>query len=238
MKHIWLKINEVLSSDSSNLLQSLVFFSAGFSLYQLFLLGNWRLLYLVPISFVFKEFVVSGYYHRCISHNAWECPKWLEVIFLILGAGFGLGATIGWAAVHREHHDTADIVGVDPHGPTRSLWENITVFRRKPDQKYMEQLWRNPRLRIQGQFYWSIFFVVASLLIMTIGLAEYFFMLFMIYFQLISLNIIGHMPKLIDKMVVFGADINHEMHHDKPWKANTNKFDIAYYTLIKWFPHN
>ena len=237
MKKIWNKTNTFLFLQSDKLLQSLVFFSVGLSLYQLFGLGNWELLYLIPASFILKEYILSAYYHRYISHNAWECPKWLEFILLFLSTGFGLGAAIGWASIHREHHSTSDVIGKDPHGPTRSLWDNITIFSRKPSPRYSVSLYKNKLLYKQAEYYWPVFSVIALFWCMTIGVSEYFFILFMLYLQQVSINIIGHIPNVENKMFLAGSDINHVLHHENPNRAKMRKFDLAYYTLIKWFPH-
>lgn len=230
-------INDLLFLNSTRILQSLVFLSIGFSLFQLFGLGNWELLYLIPISIIIKEYILSAYYHRYISHNSWECPKWLEVILLFLSTGFGLGAAIGWASIHREHHSKSDIVGKDPHGPTRTIWQNIMIFSKKPSIRYGITLYNNKLLHRQAKYYWPIFFVIASFWCMLIGVAEYVFLLSMLYFWQVTINIVGHIPKLEDKMFIFGSDIDHGKHHDKPNKAKLCKYDLAYYTLIKWFPH-
>ena len=55
-------------------------------------------------------------FHRLLSHKSWNAPKWFYK-FGTLSRFYGLtGSSIGWVAVHREHHHHTDKEG-DPHSP-------------------------------------------------------------------------------------------------------------------------
>lgn len=73
---------------------------------------------------------ISIMYHRYLTHKSFEFKpylKWLEYPFSILGALAGTGSTIGWVAVHKQHHRYSDRRG-DPHSPEVLGWK--TLFTR------------------------------------------------------------------------------------------------------------
>ncbi len=69
----------------------------------------------------------TGWMHRSLTHNSYKLSKPLE-----LGArtiAWGIGAnTRDWAAVHRLHHEHADMQG-DPHSPVmQGRWGVLKVL--------------------------------------------------------------------------------------------------------------
>ena len=55
-------------------------------------------------------------FHRQLSHNAFDSPKWVRVLLAIFGSMAAQGGVLYWVATHRRHHihsDTPD----DPHSP-------------------------------------------------------------------------------------------------------------------------
>jgi len=61
-------------------------------------------------------------FHRYLSHKSFKISKWLEYIFSFFGAMGGTGSSIGWVAVHRQHHSHSDVEG-DPHSPRLNGWK-------------------------------------------------------------------------------------------------------------------
>lgn len=55
-------------------------------------------------------------YHRYLSHRSFKMPKWLEYLFTFFGCVGGTGSSIGWVAIHRQHHKHSDDEN-DPHSP-------------------------------------------------------------------------------------------------------------------------
>lgn len=120
---------------------------------------NWLLLIGLPIYgaqvsipallcafFIFGCLGVIVTYHRFHSHGSFSFRwKWLEVLFTMLAMFSGTGSTIGWVAIHRQHHKYADTVN-DPHDhtgigawntlsinyPYRKRWKNVRDLVRKP----------------------------------------------------------------------------------------------------------
>ncbi len=60
-------------------------------------------------------------FHRLLTHRAFYMPRWLEYFFSWFGAMGGTGSSVGWVAIHNEHHHHADRPG-DPHSPEISGW--------------------------------------------------------------------------------------------------------------------
>lgn len=61
-------------------------------------------------------------YHRYLTHKSFSMPKWCEYLFTFFGAMGGTGSSIGWIAVHKEHHRFSDKSG-DPHSPKLLGWK-------------------------------------------------------------------------------------------------------------------
>jgi stearoyl-CoA desaturase (delta-9 desaturase) len=59
--------------------------------------------------------------HRLLSHRSFECPTWLEYLFVSVAAVTGQGSPLLWAANHRIHHAESDQPG-DVHSPRRGFW--------------------------------------------------------------------------------------------------------------------
>ena len=67
-------------------------------------------------------------FHRYLTHRSFKYRyKWMEYLFSFFGAMGGTGSSIGWVAVHNEHHKHTDKEG-DPHGPHLGFW-NVMVPR-------------------------------------------------------------------------------------------------------------
>ena len=64
-------------------------------------------------------------FHRYLTHKSFKFRyKWMEYLFSFFGAIGGTGSSIGWVAVHNEHHKNADQPG-DPHAPHNGFWNVI-----------------------------------------------------------------------------------------------------------------
>ena len=59
--------------------------------------------------------------HRGLTHDAFRMVPWLNRTLSLAAALGGTGSPLGWIAVHREHHATAD-TEEDPHGPGAHGW--------------------------------------------------------------------------------------------------------------------
>jgi fatty-acid desaturase len=105
-------------------------------------------------------------FHRFHSHNSFQFKKkWIEVLFTTLGSLTGSGSALGWAAMHRLHHETPDKVG-DPHAPLNGVWPTLTV-----KYNYHKGMWKNikdlaakPYLVFLHKYYFLILFIYIAVL--------------------------------------------------------------------------
>jgi stearoyl-CoA desaturase (delta-9 desaturase) len=66
--------------------------------------------------YVFGTLGINLCYHRLLTHRGLVVPKWLEHSLAILGICCAEDTPARWVAVHRRHHQHAD-VQEDPHSP-------------------------------------------------------------------------------------------------------------------------
>lgn len=75
--------------------------------------------------YVFGNLGINLCYHRLLTHRGLVCPKWLEHGLAILGVCSMQDTPARWVAVHRRHHEQADLQD-DPHSPlVNFLWGHI-----------------------------------------------------------------------------------------------------------------
>lgn len=55
-------------------------------------------------------------YHRLLSHRSFNCPKFVEYFWVLMGYLAFEGSPIWWATIHRAHHRYVD-TPLDPHSP-------------------------------------------------------------------------------------------------------------------------
>ncbi len=104
-------------------------------------------------------------YHRLLAHKSWKSPKWFEYIGALLGTIGLTGSTIGWVAIHREHHRYSD-KEKDPHSPIyKGFWkvQYLSMFE-KPVVKYVIDLARSKFHTKVHKFYWLINIVYGIIL--------------------------------------------------------------------------
>lgn len=65
---------------------------------------------------------VAVCYHRILSHNAMELPKWLEYILTYFGALGAQGSSITWVSIHRGYHHKGADTERDLHTPMDGWW--------------------------------------------------------------------------------------------------------------------
>ena len=63
---------------------------------------------------------------RYFAHRSFEAPRWVVVMFHLLGVMGYFGAAAGWAVTHRRHHAHADRQG-DPHQAQALGWRALVV---------------------------------------------------------------------------------------------------------------
>ena len=124
-------LNSMMTKKSKNknffaLSTLLVTFALLWTLNNIFVEGNYQLLWLTIPIVILLSGVESMYYHRFLAHKSWDCPKWLEIIFITISTGFHFLPAMFWAGGHRKHHRFNDGEG-DIQGPTVSVIQNIKL---------------------------------------------------------------------------------------------------------------
>lgn len=114
-------------------------------IYQIFY-GSWEdWVATALVYFLTGCFGMTMTYHRLLSHKSWPAPRWVEIMGTLLGT-YGLtGSSIGWTAIHREHHHYTDRER-DPHSPAHKGFARVqwlSMFE-KPNPKYAMHLIRDP----------------------------------------------------------------------------------------------
>lgn len=100
---------------------------------------------------------MSGTFHRLLSHRSYEAPKWWEYFGTVCATLGGTGSSIGWCAVHREHHRFTDTER-DPHSPMHQPWWKIQFFSmfHVPHVRYVPDLLRSQFHVNMHKYYWLV----------------------------------------------------------------------------------
>jgi fatty-acid desaturase len=126
--------------------------------------------------YVFGTLGINLCFHRLLTHRGLVCPKWLEHMFAVLGVCSLQDTPARWVAVHRRHHEHADLQS-DPHSPLVDFgwghmgWlvvENRDLMRLGIFARYAKDILRDPfYARLERKLLtiwlvlisWSLFFV-------------------------------------------------------------------------------
>ena len=156
---------------------------AHLSIIPMIIYGSWyHWLLGFGVYFITGCFGMTITYHRLLSHKSWNAPKWFEYFGSLAGT-YGLtGSTIGWVAIHKEHHHYTDQEG-DPHSPhlhdhgtgLRGIWAGFWhahigwIFDApgEPLDRYVPDLIRDRRIRAISRLFplWvAIGFVIPAIL--------------------------------------------------------------------------
>ena len=102
-------------------------------------------------------------FHRLLSHKSWNPPKWYYKFGTLCGI-YGLtGSSIGWVAVHREHHHHTDKEG-DPHSPRHHGFIKVqwlSMFE-TPKPKYAIHLIRDKFHMFLHKWYFQLHLAIAG----------------------------------------------------------------------------
>lgn len=121
------------------------------------------------IYFLYASIGVSCVWHRYLTHRAYQCPRWFEM----LGTAFAhmgfIGSSLSWCAAHRLHHAKSDKAG-DPHSPItmgyiRAQW--LSMFseidiKRSPVLKDKVHVWLHRNYFLPHLIYTLILFALGG----------------------------------------------------------------------------
>jgi stearoyl-CoA desaturase (delta-9 desaturase) len=85
------------------------------------------------VLYVITGLGITVGYHRLLTHQSFDCARWLERTIALCGLLAGEGPPLYWVVQHRKHHRFSDQAD-DPHSPLHSFaWAHM--------------LWMFPRVR-------------------------------------------------------------------------------------------
>ncbi|AFY70480.1 Delta-9 acyl-phospholipid desaturase [Thalassoporum mexicanum PCC 7367] len=115
-------------------------------------------------------------YHRMLSHRSFDVPKWLERVFVTLGAMAIEGGPIFWAGTHRMHHGFTEDTERDPYSAKRGLWWSHMgwILRAREDHFGLESNRRFTQDLINDPYY---LFLDQNFLLLQIPLAAILFLI-------------------------------------------------------------
>ena len=148
---------------------------------------SWTALILAAIGvFVFGSLGINLGYHRLLTHRGFQCPKWLEHSFAVLGVCSMQDTPARWVAVHRRHHQFSD-QQEDPHSPlVHGLWghvgwmlvENRDLARLGIYDRFAKDILRDPFYRRMEKTFlyptiilasWALFFALGAAIALLTG---------------------------------------------------------------------
>ena len=154
----------------------------------------------VGMYYLFGCWGVAITYHRLISHKSFTAPKWFKFIGMIFGSLGGVGSSIEWTAVHRDHHRHTD-TEKDPHNPAGSIWRFLQMqffaMLVPSSPRYVPDLLRDPLHQKFHKYYWLIHFVYACVLLLLDPFAivyAYLFPCVVLWHVMSSLGTFAHTP--------------------------------------------
>ena len=99
---------------------------------------------------------VTVTFHRQLTHKSYETFPIIRKIGTLFGTLGGVGSSIGWVSIHREHHRYSD-TEKDPHSPKfgfiRSFYGSVIA---NVNARYVTDLLRDDFQVKMHEHYWKI----------------------------------------------------------------------------------
>jgi stearoyl-CoA desaturase (delta-9 desaturase) len=107
----------------------------------------------------------SATLHRLLSHRSYTAPKWWEYFGTVIGTLGGVGSSIAWVAIHREHHRYVDTPR-DPHSPLYKGFFRVQflIMFNQPSLRMVADLMRSEFHAFMHNYYWAVHAVYAAIL--------------------------------------------------------------------------
>ena len=154
-------------------------------------------LYVLLMYFITGCLGTTVTFHRYLSHKSYKTrPVFVKLgtLFATLG---GVGSSIGWVSVHRQHHRFSDLEQ-DPHSPKygflRSFYGSVLA---EVNVRYVTDLLRDNYQVKMHEHYWKINMLYAALLLALGGVHTWMvwhvFPSFVLWTTMGAVNTISHM---------------------------------------------
>ena len=82
---------------------------------------TWSGLLVASLLYAVTSAGITLGYHRLLTHQAYEAPKWLSYFIVTCAALSCQAGPVCWVAIHRQHHANSDQEH-DPHDASRGFW--------------------------------------------------------------------------------------------------------------------
>ena len=140
---------------------------------------------------------VSMTYHRGIAHRSWPMPRCFEVLGTLFATIGIVGSSLGWVAVHREHHKYSD-TDRDPHSPHYCSWWKVQFLSMfyEPKPEFMKIMLKDNFHKFTHRHYFTINFLYALFLYLLDPFAlvyAYLFPAFLLWSFSSLTNTLGHL---------------------------------------------
>lgn len=194
-----------------------------FWIYQNFNFVNVLALY---VSALFIGSPISIFLHRSWCHKSWTATPLFNKFGILICTLLLSGNTLGWVAIHREHHRFSD-TDRDPHSPLyKSFWRvQFLTYLCEVKLKYVVDLAKDSDHVFFARYYWYInlgFWILLYLIDPAI-LSIWFAMLGIINFCQHLVNSKLHskyQPQAINNsllaVILLSGEPLHANHHDDP----------------------
>lgn len=201
-----------------------------FWIYANFSISNILCVYLAAL---FIGTHISVFMHRSWCHRSWRAKRLFNLFGLLMCTLTLSGNTLGWVAIHREHHRFSD-TEKDPHSPLfKSMWRvQFLTYLCDVKLKYVVDLARDADHVFFAKYYWYINAIVWAVLyaINPAWLAFWFAMLGIITVKLNLVNTLLHYndkPGAKNSVMLAALFLSgepfHANHHDDPYNYNFSK---------------
>lgn len=121
---------------------------------------SWAGLGLCLVSWVVRQWGITGGYHRYFSHKTYKMGRVMQFIVGFIGAASAQKGPLWWAAHHRQHHAHSDTER-DWHTPKKGWWHShwnwflyeetrdcdynkIVDFSKYPELRFLDNWWIIP----------------------------------------------------------------------------------------------
>lgn len=187
---------------------------------------------------------ISIGYHRYFTHRTFVTTPYAEVLMLFLGLICGGRSALTWAAVHRMHHSKSD-TEEDPHSPMyKGAW-NVIISKWRVERipkKYIADLLRNPRI-VFFHRYGKYIHITYAIILLLLGIN--WFMIFVVMPFVLAwlgfglLNYFAHKngePANVPLLnFIAPGEGWHKNHHKTPRAVRLHTYDIAGWTIERFF---
>lgn len=166
------------------------------AIYCLFIFDWYHYASAMAAYFVTGCLGITVTFHRQLTHKSYNTYPLFRKLGSIFGTLGGVGSSIGWVSIHRQHHRFSD-TEKDPHSPKFGWLRSFygSMFK-TPKVQYVTDLLREPFQVFLHEHYWKINFIYA-LFLLAVGGAEWWLALhvfpsFILWTTMGLVNTLGH----------------------------------------------